>query len=27
LQGSSRTPEALGGERSYQPVRSPAPLG
>ncbi|MCF3992185.1 hypothetical protein L2E47_21285, partial [Pseudomonas aeruginosa] len=20
-------PEALGGERSYQPVRSPAPLG
>ncbi len=27
LQGSSRAPEALGGERSYQPVRSPAPLG
>ncbi|HGN3279862.1 TPA: FAD-dependent monooxygenase PqsL [Pseudomonas aeruginosa] len=24
LQGSSRTPEALGGERSYQPVRSPS---
>ncbi|MGV8744098.1 monooxygenase, partial [Pseudomonas aeruginosa] len=27
LQGSSRTPVALGGERSYQPVRPPAPLG
>lgn len=27
LQGDSRAPEALDGGRSYQPVRSPAPLG